>query len=64
MASFAATVCDVALLELVQDDRVARRLPKNEGAIQEELAWLTNMSAFVWKRASSLADISSHSCCV
>ena len=60
MASFAATVCDVALLELVQDDRVARRLPKNEGATQEELAWLTHVSAYVWKRVSSLADTRPH----
>jgi hypothetical protein len=53
IASIAANACDAVLLELLEDDRLGKRLPEVEEKLQEELSWIASIEPFVWQRLAS-----------
>ena len=54
IASVAANACDAVLLELLEDDRLGKRLLEIEERLQEELSWIASIEPFVWQRLASL----------
>ena len=51
--TIAANACDAVLLELLEDDRLGKRLPEVEEKLQEELSWIASIEPFVWQRLAS-----------
>ena len=47
-------VPEAMILELLEDDRVAKRLSLLEQAVQDEIAWLETLGPLVWSRCSHL----------
>lgn len=54
-ASFVSYVPDSFLQELMEDDRVVRRLDTFETTMVEELTWLDNLKPNTWARIASVA---------
>ena len=56
IAAMCARVPDAALLELLQDDRLAIRNAIVEAAVKEEMDWLSNVQPFTWARLASFLE--------
>ncbi len=54
VASVAAHVPDSILVDLLEDDRVARRIEALEETLADELAWVASLSESFWKRLASV----------
>ena len=56
IAAMCARVPDAALLELLQDDRLALRVDIVESAVKDEMDWLSRVQPFTWARLSSFLE--------
>ena len=56
IAGLSAYVPDSFLVELLADDRVARRIGDLESVMSEELQWLDSLPALTWDRLANIAD--------
>lgn len=50
VATVTGQVSDTLLLDILDDDRVLKHLPKLEACVSEELKWAHNISEYTWER--------------
>ena len=54
VAAMSSNVSDAVLVELLEDDRLARHVAAIERGLQEECQWIADVSGFTWNRLSGL----------
>ena len=50
VASIAGWVSDAMIASMLEDSRVAMKLPELEAAVQEDISWLEALEPIVWRR--------------
>ena len=53
VAAVISPICDSVLVELLEDDRVARRLACLESALESEIRWVREIDDFTWQRLAT-----------
>ena len=54
-ATIASHPCDALMAEILEDDRVLRRLDHLKATFREETEWIASIGKFTWSRLASLA---------